>query len=81
MTANPQPQKYTLSDGSVRWKIHYRTHDGLRRPAYVVLPQWYGPENNPALPLVISPHGRGVGAAANVRRFGNLPTRGGVYSE
>jgi pimeloyl-ACP methyl ester carboxylesterase len=58
-------------------KIRYRTDDGLRRGAYVVLPQWYGPENNPPLPLVISPHGRGVGAAANVRRFGNLPTRGG----
>ena len=58
-------------------KIRYRTDDGLRRGAYVALPQWYGPENNPPLPLVISPHGRGVGAAANVRRFGNLPSRGG----
>lgn len=27
MSANPQPQKYTLSDGSVRWKIRYRTAD------------------------------------------------------
>ena len=27
----------------------------------MVLPDWYGPENNPPLPLVISPHGRGVG--------------------
>ena len=48
------------------WKIQYRTHDGFRRPAYVVLPEWYGPENNPPLPLVISPHGRGVGAAVSL---------------
>ena len=24
------------------WTIHYRAHDGLMRPAYVVLPSWYG---------------------------------------
>jgi hypothetical protein len=58
------------------WTIHYKTHDGLRRAAYVVLPEWYGPENNPTLPLIISPHGRGVTAAANVRRWGNLPALG-----
>ncbi len=58
------------------WTIHYRTHDGFRRAAYVVLPDWYGPENNPPLPFVVSPHGRGVSAAANVRRWGNLPARG-----
>ncbi len=59
------------------FKIQYRTHDGFRRSAYVVLPDWYGSGNNPALPLVLSPHGRGVSAATNVRRWGNLPARGG----
>ncbi|MDQ2968710.1 MAG: hypothetical protein M3R37_10395 [Actinomycetota bacterium] len=56
--------------------IHYTTHDGYRRAAYVVLPDWYGPGNNPPLPLIISPHGRGVSAEENVNRWGNLPTLG-----
>ena len=56
--------------------IHYRTHDGYRRAAYVVLPDWYGPGNNPPLPLIISPHGRGVSAEENVDRWGNLPMLG-----
>jgi len=56
--------------------IHYRTQDGYRRAAYVILPDWYGPRNNPPLPLVISPHGRGVPADENVERWGNLPAFG-----
>src|SRR5207247_8604555 len=56
--------------------IHYRTHDGHRRSAEVVLPDWYGPRNNPPLPLIISPHGRGVSAEENVNRWGNLPAVG-----
>jgi len=56
--------------------VHYRAHDGLERPAYVVLPAWYGRRDHPPIPLVISPHGRGVDARANVRLWGNLPARG-----
>jgi pimeloyl-ACP methyl ester carboxylesterase len=56
--------------------IHYRTHDGYRRSAELVLPDWYGPRNNPPLPLIISPHGRGVSADENVNRWGNLPALG-----
>jgi Prolyl oligopeptidase family len=56
--------------------FHYRTHDGHRRAAYVVLPDWYGPHRNPAIPLIISPHGRGVSALENVRRWDNLPVLG-----
>lgn len=59
-----------------RWTIHYTAHDGLTRRAYVVLPRWYGPRNHPPLPLVISPHGRGVPALDNVRVWGNLPALG-----
>jgi poly(3-hydroxybutyrate) depolymerase len=59
------------------WRIHYRAHDGLNRRAYVVLPRWYGPHKDPPLPLVISPHGRGVPAIDNARVWGNLPTAGG----
>ena len=58
------------------WKIHYRTHAGVRRRAYVVLPRWYGPWRNPVIPLVISPHGRGVPARTNVRLWGVLPAYG-----
>src|SRR6266853_1069944 len=58
-------------------RISYRAHDGLPRRAYLILPAWYGPEKHPPIPLVISPHGRGVGARANIRRWGDLPARGG----
>jgi poly(3-hydroxybutyrate) depolymerase len=58
------------------WRIHYRAHDGEARRAYVVLPRWYGPRDDPPLPLIISPHGRGVPAIDNVRVWGNLPAVG-----
>jgi poly(3-hydroxybutyrate) depolymerase len=52
----------------------YRAHNGVERPAVLLLPRGY---HGQALPLVISPHGRGVGPAANARLWGNLPTHGG----
>src|SRR5581483_571321 len=58
------------------WPIRYVAHDGLVRKAYVVLPRWYGPSDHPPLPLVISPHGRGVPAIDNVKLWGNLPAAG-----
>jgi poly(3-hydroxybutyrate) depolymerase len=58
-------------------RIVYRAHDGLPRRAYVVLPGWYSRRNDPSIPLVISPHGRGVSARMNVSRWGNLPASGG----
>jgi dienelactone hydrolase len=58
------------------WTITYRAHDGLARHAYVLLPRWYGPSNDSRLPLVISPHGRGVPARTNARLWGNLPAIG-----
>jgi pimeloyl-ACP methyl ester carboxylesterase len=56
--------------------IHYRAHDGARRKAYLVLPAWYRPANDPPIPLIVSPHGRGVSARANTRLWGALPARG-----
>ena len=57
-------------------QIEYRTHDGYRRAAYVLVPDWYGPDQHPRLPLIISPHGRGVPADDNADRWGDLPATG-----
>lgn len=68
-----------LSDGIGQVEvltISYVAHDGRLRPAYVVLPRWYGPRRHPAIPLVISPHGRGVPALRNVAAWGELPALG-----
>ena len=63
--------------GRVRvWTIHYRAHDGEGRAAYVVLPSWYGPRDNPPIPLIISPHGRGLTGRTNSRLWGSLPADG-----
>jgi len=58
------------------WTIHYRTHDGFDRCATVRLPAWYGPSNNPSIPLVISPHGRNGTGRANAEYWGVLPAVG-----
>jgi poly(3-hydroxybutyrate) depolymerase len=54
----------------------YRSHAGPVERAYVVLPAWYGPRRHPAIPLVISPHGRGVDGRYNLRFWGAIPTAG-----
>jgi poly(3-hydroxybutyrate) depolymerase len=56
--------------------ISYEAHDGLQRHAYVIVPADYLEQGAPPIPLVISPHGRGVGAQLNVRRWGRLPADG-----
>ena len=72
-----------LRQGSLRqqnlvrvWKISYAASDRTRRDAYIVLPRWYGPHDNPPIPLVISPHGRGIEPLVNARLWGNLPAYG-----
>jgi poly(3-hydroxybutyrate) depolymerase len=62
--------------GTQEVAISYVAHDGVERSAVVLLPAWYSPEHDPPLPLVISPHGRGVDARANARLWGPLPGRG-----
>lgn len=57
--------------------IRYRAHTGVVRDAYVRFPIWYGGETRPALPLVISPHGRGRDGRGNSRLWGDLPSIGG----
>ena len=65
-----------LYAGVRSWRIHYLTHDGVVRRAYVLLPAWYGPNDHPPIPLVISPHGRGVDPRSNIRLWGGLPALG-----
>jgi poly(3-hydroxybutyrate) depolymerase len=57
-------------------QIRYRAHTGARRPAIVLVPRSYRPGDAP-IPLVISPHGRGVSHETNAHRWGNLPGIGG----
>jgi hypothetical protein len=57
-------------------EFRYVAHDGSRRPAFVALPRWYGPGHDPPLPLVISPHGRGIGPRVNLGLWGKLPDVG-----
>ena len=54
----------------------YRSSAGPVRTAYLVLPAWYGPLRHPPIPVVISPHGRGVNGSYNLRFWGDLPARG-----
>lgn len=58
-------------------RIHYVAHNGRRTAAYVALPGWYSPAVDPPLPLIISPHGRGLDGLANTRLWGRLPADGG----
>jgi pimeloyl-ACP methyl ester carboxylesterase len=58
------------------WTIHYRAHNGVRRAAYVRLPASYGPANAYPIPLVISPHGRGLSGRQNIPIWGSLPAEG-----
>jgi pimeloyl-ACP methyl ester carboxylesterase len=77
--AGPAAARPVVPDGppaAVRiLSFPYRAHDGLRRLAWLVLPRRYRPPDRP-LPLVISPHGRGTSARANVETWGDLPARG-----
>lgn len=54
-------------------RIDYRAHDGRFRPAWIVAPPGYA---HRPLPLVISPHGRGVTALADALSWGDLPSVG-----
>jgi poly(3-hydroxybutyrate) depolymerase len=54
----------------------YRSSDGATRKGYLVLPAWYGAGRRPSIPLVISPHGRGVDGAYNLRFWGSLAREG-----
>jgi pimeloyl-ACP methyl ester carboxylesterase len=77
VAAGTASQSHGACRASVRTlTFAYTSHDGRSRLAYVVLPSWYGPDRNPAVPAVISPHGRNANGLSNSRYFGNLPAVG-----
>ncbi|MGZ4353090.1 MAG: alpha/beta hydrolase family protein [Gaiellaceae bacterium] len=57
-------------------RVPYTAYDGRRRAALLVLPRWYGPARHPPIPLVISPHGRGITARDNTHFWAGLPAFG-----
>jgi pimeloyl-ACP methyl ester carboxylesterase len=59
--------------GTREVRFTYRAHNGALRPAWLLLPSSY--DGGP-IPLVISPHGRGVSARLNARFWGDLPGEG-----
>ena len=64
--------------GAVRvWTVRYLAHNGLAREAHIALPRDLGPANNPPVPLIISPHGRGITGRANLSFWGDLPHAAG----
>jgi poly(3-hydroxybutyrate) depolymerase len=66
-----------VSEGVKHWGFRYRAHNSVLRWGIVMLPAQYGPRNpTPPVPLVISPHGRGVRARTNARLWGDLPAQG-----
>jgi len=71
-------RSHASDDATVRLvTIPYVTHDGHHRTATLILPSWYGPSDNPPLPLVISPHGRGGSGQGNAKYWANMPAIGG----
>src|SRR3954454_3821025 len=57
-------------------RIHYRSYDGFRRAATVLLPAAYDQSDGAELPLVLAPHGRGLTGRANATAWGSLPALG-----
>jgi poly(3-hydroxybutyrate) depolymerase len=77
LAASVHPARSEPGTTVVEITIAYRAFDGHTSHATVLLPTGYGPDSNPILPLVISPHGRGLDGERNASRWGDLPTRGG----
>jgi pimeloyl-ACP methyl ester carboxylesterase len=75
-SASARPVPADRGNGVRLEVIQYRSHAGHLRGAVVLLPRGYDCRRRPALPLVISPHGRGGTGRANALLWGDLPGRG-----
>src|SRR4051812_41055086 len=69
---SPAPVAAELPSATRSIEILYTAHDGAGSHATVLLPESY--DGGP-IPLVISPHGRGLHGSANARLWGDLPAR------
>lgn len=65
----------TAAAGTRLVTLRFRGPGGHEDTVVVAMPAWYGARRHPALPLIISPHGRGGTARGNARRWGDLPGR------
>ncbi len=67
-----------MSEEVKHWGVRYRAANGVPRWAVVVAPDRSTGRATPPppIPLVISPHGRGVRARTNARLWGRLPALG-----
>ncbi len=68
----------TASTGTRRLIVRFRGPGGWHDSVLVALPAWYGPHRDPPLPLVVSPHSRGLTPSRWARRWGDLPGRFGL---
>lgn len=74
-TARADASPYGLGGGTTKLvEFGYRAHDGRERPAWLLLPVGY---HGQSIPLVISPHGRGIDPLSNALGWGELPGEGG----
>jgi hypothetical protein len=55
-------------------RVPYLSSEGVWCEALLVLPRWYGTTTHPPIPLVISPHGRGVTPEANASGAARRPS-------
>jgi pimeloyl-ACP methyl ester carboxylesterase len=68
----PAPVAAELPTATRSIEIPYTAHDGQESHATVLLPESY---DGTPIPLVISPHGRGLHGSENARLWGDLPAR------
>lgn len=64
------------AQSSTRWVAgRFRGPGGAQETIVVAMPAWYEPGHDPPLPIVVSPHSRGLTPWQNARRWGDLPGR------
>lgn len=78
MVSVPFAKLQSVAPPKVRvWTVRYRANTGVGRRAYIVLPSDVRPGHaNERLPLVVSPHGRGIKPVDNMKLWGDLPALG-----
>src|SRR5438046_1932091 len=77
LTAPVRPSQAAPASTAVReLSIPYIAYNGETSHATVLVPASYDPQSDPPLPLVISPHGRGLDGTTNARLWGSLPALG-----